>query len=366
MDNAKVLVILVLVTCFLGVLAVYSVDPLRDEGWGTKSFFGRQIIWNVVGWIIFCLFAFSDYHLFVKGGWIFYLLMLLSLGGVLLFGGGSETGVRRWLFFQSVQPAEFAKLFLIIFLGFYMSENKEEVDSYALLLKSGILSLLAVILVFLEPDLGTSLTLLVVWLGALFVSGFGGKKLGVVFGGLGVFGSLGWIFLKDYQKKRIMAFINPLRDPLGSGYNVLQSQIAIGAGGLTGQGWLSGKQSQLRFLPARHTDFIFASFCEQMGFLGGALLLFLLGMFVWLAVRISQDALDLEGRFLASFIGVLFAFQVLVNVGMNMGIMPVTGIPLPFISYGGSALLVNLVMVGLLYNIANLKKKERLKRERVG
>ncbi|MGQ9472820.1 MAG: FtsW/RodA/SpoVE family cell cycle protein, partial [Candidatus Caldatribacteriaceae bacterium] len=122
-------------------------------------------------------------------------------------------------------------------------------------------------------------------------------------------------------------------------------------------GWLSVKQSQLRFLPARHTDFIFASFCEQMGFLGGALLLFLLGMLVWVAVRISRDAPDIEGRFLASLICVLFAFQILVNVGMNMGVMPVTGIPLPFISYGGSALLVNLIMMGLLYNIANLKKK---------
>ncbi|MGQ9473941.1 MAG: FtsW/RodA/SpoVE family cell cycle protein, partial [Candidatus Caldatribacteriaceae bacterium] len=200
MDNAKGLVILVLFICFLGILAVYSVDPLREEGWGTKSFFGRQIIWNVVGWLLFCLLAFSDYHLFVKEGWVFYLLMLLSLGGVLIFGEGDEIGVRRWLFSQSVQPAEFAKLFLVIFLSFYMSENKEEVDSYALLLKSGMLSLLVVMLVFLEPDLGTSLTLLVVWLGALFVSGFEGKKLGVVFAGLGVFGSLGWVFLRDYQK----------------------------------------------------------------------------------------------------------------------------------------------------------------------
>lgn len=349
---------IVIALCLVGIMAVYSVDPLREEGWSMKSFYGRQVIWNIIGWSIFFLFAFLDYHFLTRTGWFFYLLMLLSLGGVLLFGRGDEAGARRWLFAQSVQPAEFAKIFLVLFLGFYLGEHHEEIDSYALLFKSGFLSLLPVLLVFAEPDLGTSLVLLVVWLGALFFCSFGGRKIGMVFLGLGVLGSLGWLFLKDYQKKRILAFFDPWRDPLGSGYNVLQSQIAIGAGGIAGQGWLSGKQSQLRFLPARHTDFIFASFCEQTGFLGGALVLFLLGMFVWISVRIARDAPDLEGKLLASLVGVVFAFQVLVNVGMNMGVMPVTGIPLPFISYGGSALLVNLAMVGLLYNIANSRKKK--------
>jgi len=355
--KGKVLIAVVAVLCLVGVLAVYSVDPMREEGWSVRSFSGRQVMWNVIGWSIFLFFAFLDYHFLVRGGWFFYLLMLLSLGGVLLFGTGDETGARRWLFSQSVQPAEFAKIFLVFFLSFYMSENREALDSYALLFKSGLLSLLPVVLVFAEPDLGTSLVLLVLWLGTLFVCGFGGRKLGTVFLGLGLLGSLGWLFLKDYQKKRIVAFLDPWKDPLGSGYNVLQSQIAIGAGGIAGQGWLSGKQSQLRFLPARHTDFIFASFCEQTGFLGGALILFLLGVFVWLSLRIARDAPDLEGKVLASLVGINFAFQVLVNVGMNMGVMPVTGIPLPFVSYGGSALIVNLVMVGLLYNIANLRKK---------
>lgn len=358
MGEDRVLIAVVVALCLVGILAVYSVDPMRGEGWGVRSFFGRQIIWNIAGWSLFLFFAFLDYRFLARGGWLFYLLMCLSLAGVLLFGTGDETGARRWLFSQSVQPAEFAKLFLVLFLGFYMNANKEEFDSYALLLKSGVLSLVPVALVFVEPDLGTSLVLLITWLGALFVCGFGGRKLGVVFGGLAVLGSSGWLFLKEYQKKRIMAFLNPWKDPLGSGYNVLQSQIAIGAGGLTGQGWLSGKQSQLRFLPARHTDFIFASFCEQTGFLGGSLILLLLGVLVWLSVRIARNALDLEGKIFASLIGVVFGFQFFVNTGMNMGIMPVTGIPLPFVSYGGSALLVNLAMVGLLYNIANSRRKE--------
>jgi len=339
-------------------VAIYSVDPAREAGWSMQSFFGRQFFWNVFGWSLFIFFALIDYRVLVKLGWLWYFLLLLALGAVLVFGESDETGARRWIFSQSVQPSEFAKIILPLFLSFYLSKNRENIPSYALLLKSGFWVFLPVGLIFLEPDLGTSLVLLVVWLGMLFISGFGRNHFALVGLGLGGIGAVGWSFLKDYQKERLFTFLDPWKDPLGSGYNVLQSQIAIGAGGLGGQGWLSGKQSQLRFLPARHTDFIFASWCEQMGFLGGVALILLLGFFIWIMIRIARHAPDLEGKLLASLFGVIFVFQVLVNVGMNMGVMPVTGIPLPFVSYGGSALVVNVAIVGLLYNIANSGRKK--------
>ncbi len=362
MRREYLLIIVTLLLCLLGVFAVYSADPQREEGFGTKSFFGRQILWNAVGWGLFCIFRFSDHKWFLKRGWLWYLLSLLALGVVLLFGESDETGAKRWLFSRSVQPSEFSKLALLLFLSFYLSQNRDNLGFWSLLVKSGFFSLIPAVLVFLQPDLGTALVLGVLWFGTLFVGGWQGKKIGVL---LGIFAGLlplSWFFLKDYQKKRILAFLDPWQDPLGSGYNVVQSQIAIGAGGLVGQGWLLGKQTQLRFLPARYTDFIFASWCEQLGFLGGITIIILFGILFWVVLDVAQRVKSLEDRLFAALFGVILLFQVGVNIGMNMGIAPVTGIPLPFVSYGGSSLLVNLVFIGIIARIASEAEGEGEKR----
>ncbi len=357
-DKAMVLVLIAL--SLIGVLAVYSVDPLRGEGWG-ESLFSRQIIWNLIGWVAFLFFSQIDYYQLVKRGWLWYFLMVLSLGAVLIFGEGDETGSRRWLFSQSVQPSEGAKVALALFLAHYFSEQRESFDFWPLLIKSGILSFIPLVLIFEEPDLGSSLVLLVIWLGALFVCGFSAKKWAVIGGIGGGLLPLSWVFLEDYQKDRLLSFIDPGRDPLGSGYHILQSQIAIGAGGFTGQGWLSGTQSQLYFLPARHTDFIFASWCEQLGFLGGMVIIFLLGLLSYLFLVVALRSPNLEGKILASLLGISLIFQWTVNIGINLGVMPVTGIALPFISYGGRSLVVNLASAGLVYNISKSGGKESWK-----
>jgi len=358
--KSKAIVLILIALSLTGILAVYSVDPSRGEGWG-ESLFSRQIIWNFAGWLVFLVFSQIDYHQWIKRGWLWYFLMVLSLGAVLILGEGDETGSHRWLFSQSVQPSEGAKIALALFLAHYFSGQRENFDFWPLLIKSGILSFIPFMLILKEPDLGSSLVLLVTWLGVLFVCGFSAKKWAVIGGIGGGLLPLSWFFLEDYQKDRLLSFINPEKDPLGSGYHILQSQIAIGAGGFTGQGWLSGTQSQLYFLPARHTDFIFASWCEQLGFLGGMLIIGLLGALSYLFLVVAARSPDLEGKILASILGISLLFQWTVNIGVNLGIMPVTGIALPFVSYGGSSLIVNLASAGIVYNISKSEGWENWK-----
>jgi rod shape determining protein RodA len=213
------------------------------------------------------------------------------------------------------------------------------------------------LLVLKQPDLGTSLVFMAIFFGMVFVCGINLRLLGRIFAtGIAMMPLL-WHFLKDYQKMRIMVFMDPNVDPLGSGYHIIQSKIAIGSGMLFGKGLFEGTQSQLDFLPENHTDFIFAVVGEELGFIGVVVLLLLYLVVLWRGVQIAQDASDIFGRLLAVGITSMLAFHVLVNVGMTLGIMPVTGIPLPLMSYGVSSLTTNIMAIAILLNIQLRKKK---------
>lgn len=352
------LILLTLALTVCGIVAVFTTDPLRENGLLGGSFYGRQIMWAGISWAIFFLVSRLDYRWCLRLEWPLYVFMVLSLLAVLFFGSGDEMGARRWLFSRSVQPSEFAKVAYIIFAAAHLVQNIQHADEWGLYIKFCILTALPGVLIFIEPDIGTSMVFVALWLAAMVLASFNWKKILLSISFLAALLPVSWPFLADYQKNRLLSFIDPYRDPLGSGYNVIQSQIAIGAGGFWGNGFLSGSQSQLRFLPARYTDFIFAAWCEQLGFLGGAFIVLLFILLVGVVMKIAREAPDLEGKFLASLVATMLVFQIMINIGMNIGVMPVTGIPLPFLSYGGSSLLITMVAVGLVVNITRRRRED--------
>jgi rod shape determining protein RodA len=285
-----------------------------------------------------------------------FFLYLFSLGLLLfvLIYGESKFGAQRWISLGSfqLQPSEIAKIIIIIFLSSFFAEKKGEVEWRDVFISLAYL-LPFFVLVFKQPDLGTALVLIAIYVVILLAAG--GRLahfLALFF--LGIFSFLIlWKghFLKEYQIKRLLTFIHPEYDPLGSGYNIRQAQIAIGSGGLFGKGLFSGTQTNLRFIPVRHADFIFAVIGEELGFVGATLLLVLFFLLFYRVISLAMNSRDLLGTLICLGISGMWFFQVVVNVGMNLGIMPVTGIPLPFVSYGGSAMITNLIAVGLVLDV---------------
>ncbi len=251
-----------------------------------------------------------------------------------------------------LQPSEFAKIALIITLAAFMAERKGNIALKDILFSSLHLAV-PLGLVIIQPDLGTAMVFLAIWLGILLVSGAKiNHYLLIILLCIIIFSlALQFHMLKDYQMRRLLVFLNPDLDPLGSGYNLLQSKIAIGSGRLQGKGLFSGTQGRLNFIPSHHTDFIFAVLGEELGFLGTSLLLGLYFILLSRGIRIASTAKDMFGTLVATGIIVMLLFQIMVNVGMTIGIMPITGIPLPLVSYGGSSLLANMIAIGLLFNI---------------
>jgi rod shape determining protein RodA len=268
-------------------------------------------------------------------------------------------GASRWInlgFFQ-FQPSELAKLVVIIVLAKFFADHYEQMDRPRYLLWSLGYVAVPLILVLAQPDLGTAMVLGFIWLAMALVGRVRKSHLAVLgLSGLALL-PLIYHFLKPYQRERLLTFINPTADPLRSGYNVVQSTIAVGSGQWFGRGLAAGSQSQLNFLPSQHTDFIFAVLSEKLGFVGGVLLLLLFVVLLARALIIAYRAQDRFGMFLATGIMAMLLFHMFINVGMNVGIMPVTGIPLPFVSYGGTNLLIGLIGVGLLESIAVRHKK---------
>lgn len=339
--------------CFYGLLVLYSSTRLAVTVGSDPYFFvKRQSLWILLGFLFLTITIFIDYHNLERYSQVIYFGAIVLLIMVII-SGRLTYGARRWLVIGpfDFQPSEFAKIALIAFLADFLSKNKQKLDNFFYYLLPFAYTGLLILLVFMQPDLGTSLVYLAILIIMLFVAGVKIKYLVFTF-----FASLSsvpalWIFLKDYQKNRLILFLNPNLDPLGGGYNVIQSRIAIGSGGFLGNGIFSGLQSQLNFLPAQHTDFIFSVVGEELGFLG---VIFLLGLYViilWRGIKIALEARDLLGSLLAAGAVSFLFFHIVVNIGMAMGMLPATGLPLPFLSYGGSFMISNLLAIGILLNV---------------
>ena len=333
--------------------ATHVNTPSEERYW----FVQRQGISIIVDIALAIFLMNFDYKILQRYGNHFYVFNLILLILVMLIGQ-TALGAQRWIALGpiSIQPSEFSKLIMIIALAALM-EKRGRIRSLSDLTPVAGYVLVPFLLVLKQPELGTSLVFLAIFFGMVFVAGIRLRILFGIFGlGLAAMPVL-WHFLKDYQKMRIMVFMDPNVDPLGAGYHIIQSKIAIGSGLLFGKGLFGGTQSQLNFLPENHTDFIFSVVGEELGFVGCTVLLLLYLIVLWRGIKIAQDASDTFGRLLAVGITSMIAFHVLVNVGMTMGIMPVTGIPLPLMSYGVSSLTTNIMAIAILLNIQLRRQK---------
>lgn len=348
---------------FLAIFSLLTLLSLSANDTQPYQIFKKQLLWFLLGFLIFYLVSqFFDYrilvnqNLFVVG---FYFVCLLFLVLVLI-AGLKIRGTSGWLKigFLHFQPIELAKLALIIILARYFSLWHIELWHPGRILATVFYTGLYAVLVFLQPDAGSAILLIIVWLSLLLISGLKFKQFAFLAFLLLVLGVITWFsFLKPYQRERILVFFNPTHDPLGAGYNVNQAKIAIGSGGFFGRGLGWGIATQLRFLPEAKTDFFLAAFLEEWGFFGG-LLLFL--VYFWLVFQLVNLGLRVEDNFPRLFIYgylTLLITQIVINFGSNLGFLPVTGLPLPFLSYGGSNLLINFLSVAI---IENIRKNSRL------
>jgi len=339
----------------MGVLSIYSVTgSLGTQG---TPLYLKQIHWIILGWLVFLVMAWIDYREFARFAYPIYLVTVLTLALVPIIGR-TGMGAKRWLTLGSFsfQPSELAKIGILLALAKYFSDAapKKGLNLRQLLTASGLL-LLPVLFILKQPDLGTALSISSIFLSMVFVLGLRSRFL-IYFSLISMMispfvGHFGWNHLKDYQKKRIFTFMNPAEDPTGTGYQIIQSKIAIGSGGFFGKGLFGGTQSQLKFLPERHTDFIFSVFAEQWGFLGVLVLFILFFLVILWGIEVATLSKDTLGSIIAVGIVGHFSFYFFVNVGMTLGVMPVVGVPLPLVSYGGSAMVTTLGLLGLLLNI---------------
>lgn len=347
------LMLLTLIVCAIGLMTLHSAVSAGLDG-GDRSFFMKQMIWYGAGLVAMTAIIVFDYRQIDRWSYFIYGGILMLLVFVLFFGklvGGS----RRWLVFGpvSIQPSELAKIAVIIILSRYYSRRvKPEGFSLRELIYPALFALIPFILIVKQPDLGTGLTVLLISGSiTLFVKI---ERRTLLF--LGVIGSitmpLVWFFLKEYQQQRILTFLDPNRDPLGAGYHIIQSKIAIGSGMVAGKGFLKGTQNTLSFLPEQHTDFIFSVLAEEWGFIGASLsVFFFLVLIIW-GLNIAYRCKDPFGTILSFGVVTLIFWQAFINLGMVMGLLPVVGMPLPLISYGGSSVLTVMICIGMLMNIS--------------
>lgn len=337
----------------VGVLFIYSASARNVED-ALNDMTQRQLVWAAAGLLLFMGVIVADYRkLDEPAGWFFAIgIVLLTL---VFFFGKSRYGAARWLtlFGVQLQPSEFAKLGTLILLASFLGQPSRDTATFKCIVQALLIMAVPFIMIMKQPDLGTAMTLVPMTLAMLFVGGARLKHLGA----LALAGLLAipvaWLALADYQKNRILVFLDPSRDPLDAGWNTVQSAIAVGSGGLSGKGYLEGTQNVLGFLPrtVAPTDFIFSVIAEETGFLGSVVLLSLYAMLLIGGVRAALRSRDKFGRLLATGVVTLLFFHVFVNIAMTIGLMPITGIPLPLVSYGGSFMLCTMLGLGLVQSV---------------
>jgi rod shape determining protein RodA len=344
--------LLVLLIALIGIANLYS----ATTSWSAAALpvYLKQLYWLGLGLALVALICVFDYRHLEYLSFPLYGVNLLLLGLVLAVGRTSM-GATRWISLGgfNVQPSELLKIIIIIALARYFSDH-EKIIGFGLreLLMPGLLLGVPALLIMKQPDLGTALLVLCIGATMAFFSGV--QRGTAVFLGLsGLVAALGgWFLLHDYQRQRILTFLNPERDPLGSGYHIIQSKIAVGSGGFTGLGFMKGTQSQLSFLPERHTDFAFSVFAEEWGLLGCLLLLVLYCLIVLWGLHIALRANDRFGMYLAIGVTAMLFWHIVVNLGMVIGLLPVVGVPLPLFSYGGTSMITTMTGIGLLMNVS--------------
>lgn len=329
----------------IGILVIYS---------SSKELAFQQLVYALVGLLFFLLISQLDLHYskkMIKPLYFFITLLLI----IVLILGIETRGSFRWLQlgFFNFQPSEFAKPILILMMSMFWTKNS---PGWINIFKSLLWTSPLILLVFRQPDLGTTLTLMAIWLGMLFASGVSIKKLIILLFIALMVAPTSWLILRDFQKQRIVTFLAPESDPLGKGYNLIQSTIAVGSGQLLGRGLGRGTQSRLQFLPEFRTDFIFASIAEELGFLGSLIILAIYLFLLVLCLRLANQSDNKFNYLLVLGVFSMLLFQTFVNIGMNIGILPITGITLPLISYGGSSLIATFICLGM---VASVTKQQR-------
>ena len=337
-------------------LFLWSLLTLKSVGGATEdSFFYRQLTWIGIGFLVMFLVASVEWRFFARSGVVLVLYgSIISLLLFLFIVGTRVKGAQSWLSFSaaSFQPAEIMKLALIILLAKYYSYRHMDIVRIRHIFITGFYTALPFILILIQPDLGSALIIFAIWAGMTMVAGIRVRHFIMLAAAGMVSIALAWTYvLAPYQQQRISTFLNPAADPQGTGYNALQSVIAVGSGELLGKGVGYGSQSRLQFLPESRTDFIFAAFAEEWGFLGVLLLLLCLGVFLWRVLAIGELSPANFSKLFAIGFSILVVVQGIIHAGMNMGILPITGITFPFMSYGGSSLLALFVGIGILQNI---------------
>jgi len=348
-DLDLTLLVIVLLICGVGVLQIYS----ATLGTGFHSAWWKQIFYIFGGLFLMWLALASDYHSMVHYvPWLYITSVAALLGTAVV--GNEVFGSKRWIPLPGgvhLQVSEFVKLVIILLVARYLTDLKtDELEIWEMAKLAGLVVVPAG-LVLLQPDLGTSLTYLAVLVTGAFLAGLRWKYVAVIAIVTVLVLPVGFHFLKDYQKARLVSFMDPERDPQGTGFQLIQSKIAVGNGGMFGKGVTKGSQTQLRFLPVPHTDFIFSSFAEEHGFVGVVVVLSLYFVMIMRIVQNAQAASDRAGMYICMGVAGLLLFHMLVNVGMVVGNMPVTGIPLPFMSAGGSSIWSNFLALGLVNNV---------------
>lgn len=346
-----VLFAITVILSIFGIIVIYSATRTLDSITNVVVQ-SMAFCLGIAALIVVCMFDYEQFKNLIKPIYIFSIVILIL---VLIFGTSGDWGARSWIRFGpiGIQPAEFAKLCFILTFSYHLEKVLDDINKPLVII--GLIAHVGILiaLIMMQPDMGSTMVFIFMFLCFMFTAKLSYKYI-VPVGIIGI-ASLPLIYkygLSEYQQERILVFLDPNRDPLGRGYNVIQSTIAVGSGQFWGKGYLQGTQNQMGYLPTKYTDFIFSVISEEFGFIGAMVVVILLFALIWRCFSIARRADNAYGRFICIGVGSMFLFHVFENIGMCIGLTPVTGIPLPFLSYGGTSLVTNMIAIGLVMSVA--------------